>query len=144
MRTKFVKPAIAAVVVIAALAVGVERLTRVASDKTYAFRAEIRTNMALDLDPTGAIPLRETQSGDFDVTWSNENGGSLKILPGASTRIWAIRLIDPGWDDVVGWAISHLTEIQASTAASVTPTQKTPFAAVLTSDGNLAVVQIHR
>jgi len=144
MHSRITKPAIAAVVLLAALAVGVERLTRVASDKTYAYSAEIRTNMALDLDPAGAIPLREAQSEDFDVTWSNESGGSLKILPGASTRIWAIGLIDPGWDDVVGWAISHLAEIQASTATSIAPTQKTPFVAVLTSDGNLAVVQIHR
>jgi hypothetical protein len=100
--------------------------------------------MALDLDPTGAIPLREARPEDFDVTWSREDGGSLRILPGSSTRIWAIPLIDPGWDGIVGWAFSHLAEIQASTAASVAPTEKTPFAAVLTSDGNLAVVQIHR
>ena len=144
MHSKLTKPAIAAVVVVAALAVGVERLTRVTHEKTYAFNAEIRTNMALDLDPTGAIPLRDARPEDFDVTWSTENGGSLKILPGSSNRIWAITLINPGWDDVVGWAFSHLSEIQTSTAAGVSPTEKTPFAAVLTSDGNLAVVQIHR
>lgn len=144
MHSRITKPTIAAVVVIAALAVGVERLTRVTPDKTYAFNAEIRTNMALDLDPNGAIPLRDARPEDFDVTWSTENGGSLKILPGSSNRIWAITLINPGWDDVTGWAFSHLVEIQASTATAVAPTEKTPFAAVLTSDGNLAVVQIHR
>ncbi len=144
MESRITRLALAAVVVTAALAVGVERLTRVTPEKTYAFTAEIQANTALDLDPKGAIPLREARPEDFDVTWSTEGGGSLKILPDSATRIWAITLISPGWDDAVGWAFSHLEEIQASDANSVAPTEKTPFAAVLTNEGNLAVIQIHR
>jgi hypothetical protein len=144
MDSRIAKPALAAAVVIAAIAFGVERFTHMKSDKTYAFNAEIRTNMALDLDPKGAIPLRDTRPEDFDVTWSGENGGSLKILPGSLVRIRAITLITPGWDDGIRWAYSHLDEIKGSTATSVVPTEKNPFAVVLTSEGNLAVIQINR
>ncbi len=144
MDSRIAKPALAAALLIAAIAVGVETLTRTRADKTYAFSAEIRANMALDLDPKGAIPLRETRPEDFDVTWSAENGGSLKILPGSLARIWAITLYKPEWDGAISWAYSHLEEIKASTATSVVPTEKSPFAVVLTSEGNLAVIQINR
>jgi hypothetical protein len=144
MDSKIAKSALAAALVIAAIAVGVETLTRTRPDKTYAFSAEIRANMALDLDPKGAIPLRETRTEDFDVTWSTENGGSLEILPGPLARIWAITLFKPEWDAAISWAYSHLEEIKASTATSVVPTEKSPFAVVLTSEGNLAVIQINR
>lgn len=142
MNTKMARLGIAAVVVVAALAVGVERWTREAPKKVQAYSSEIRANTALDLDPDAALPLREARSEDFDVTWSAENGGSLKILPGSSVRIWRIKLIDPSWDAVIGWAFEHLAEIQESEATAVVPKKKTPFAAVLTSEGNLAVVKI--
>jgi len=144
MDSKVAKSALAAAVVLAAIAFGVETFTRTKPDKTYAFSAEIRANMALDLDSKGAIPLRETRPEDFDVTWSTENGGSLKILPGSLVRIWAITLIKPQWDGAIWWAYSHLEEIKGSTATSVVPTEKNPFAVVLTSEGNLAVIQVNR
>ncbi len=144
MDSKVAKSAIAAALLIAAIAVGVETLTRTRADKIYAFNAEIRANTALDLDPKGVIPLRETRPEDFDVTWSTENGGSLKILPGSLARIWAVTLIKPEWDGAVWWAYSHLEEIKGSTATSVVPTEKNPFAVVLTSEGNLAVIQVNR
>jgi len=144
MDSKIAKSAIAAAIVIAAIAFGVERFTGTRSDKAYAFSTEIRANMALDLDPKGALPLRETRPEDFDVTWSAENGGSLKILPGSLARIWAITLIKPEWDGAIWWAYEHVDEIKASTATSVVPTEKNPFAVVLTSEGNLAVIQIDR
>lgn len=141
MRTRFVKPALAAVVLIAALAVGVETLRPNKAPKTNAFSAEIRANTALDLDPEAAIPLRKAQPGDFDVTWDAEGGGSLRIMPGSSLRLLANTWRNPDWDDVVTWAHSNLAEIQASEATSVSA-HETQFAAVLTSDGNLAVVRI--
>ena len=78
------------------------------------------------------------------MTWASEGGGALKILPGSAARIWAISLIKPEWDGAIRWAYAHLDEIGASTAPSVAPTEKTPFAAVLTSEGNLAVIEINR
>ncbi len=145
MNSKMVKLAVAAVIAAGALTVGVERLTRSRPSRVQAFKAQIRANTALDLDPEAALPLRDARPEDFDVTWSSEHGGSLKILPGSSLRMWAITLINPRWDDVMGWAFSHLADIQKSEATSVVPTEQTRFAAVLTSEGNLAVVQIdHR
>ncbi len=142
MHSKITRPAIAAVVVVAALAVGVERLTRSRPNKTQAFSAQIHASMALDLDPEAALPLRDAQPGDFDVTWSSEDGGSLQILPGSSLRMLACPFIDPEWDDAVSWSYSNLAALRASSATRVVPTKSEPFVAVLTSAGNLAVVKI--
>jgi len=141
MKTRFVRPAIAAVVVITALAVGVETLRPGRTPKTNAFSAEIRANTALDLDPKAAIPLRKTQPEDFDVTWDSEAGGTLRIMPGSSLRLLALSWREAEWDEAVGWAISSLKKIQASDATSVSARQSR-YAAVLTSEGNMAVVQI--
>jgi len=131
----------AAVVFLAALAVGVETFRPRKSNQPHAFSAEIRANTALDLDPKAAIPLRQAQPEDFDVTWDGEGGGSLKIMSGSSVRILAPSWPDAKWDDVVGWAHSRLTEVQKSTVTSVVA-RVSRFAAILTSEGNLAIVQI--
>jgi prepilin-type processing-associated H-X9-DG protein len=144
MNSKVVKLAVAAVVVAGALAIGVETFRPGQTKKAYAFNAEIQANMALDLDPKAAVPIRDVQPGDFDVTWDSAGGGALKVMPGSSARIWRITLIEPGWDDAIEWSFSHLAEIRESTATSVVPTDKTPFAAVLTGEGNLAVIEINR
>jgi len=141
MKTRFVKPAIAAVVLIAALAVGVETFRPGKAAKTHAFSAEVRANTALDLDPRAAIPLRQARPEDFDVTWDGENGGTLRIMPGSSLRLSTPSWPEPEWDDVVGWAHSILAKMQESTATSVSA-RENRFAAILTSEGNLAVVQI--
>ncbi len=141
MRTRFVKPAIAAVVVITALAVGVETLRPGKATKTNAFSAEIRANTALDLDPRAAIPLRQAQPEDFDVTWDGEAGGTLRIMPGSSLRLLALGWKNAEWDEAVGWAIASLEKIRESTATSVSPRQN-PYAAILTSEGNLAILRI--
>lgn len=142
MNSKMAKLAVAAVVVVAALAVGVERLTRRAPNKMQAYSAQIRANMALDLDPDAAVPLRDAQAEDFDVTWSSEDGGSLQILPGSSLRILACPYIDTGFDSAVSWSYAHLAELGESTATRVVPTRREPFAVVLTSEGNLAVIKV--
>ena len=108
-----------------------------------AYIAEIQADKPLDLDPKAAAPLRDVQPGDFDVIWDTEGGGALKVAPGSSARLWAILLFEPGWNDAIEWAYSHLAEIKGSTATCVVPTEKTPFAAVLTGEGNLAVVEIN-
>ncbi len=141
MNGKIVKLAVAAVVVAGALAIGVETLRPRKTNQPHAFSAEIRTNMALDLDPKGAIPLRQAQPGDFDVTWDGENGGTLRIMPGSSLRLSTPSWTQPKWDDVVDWAHARLAEIGESAATSVSAREKR-FAAILTSEGNLAIVQI--
>jgi len=141
MNSKIAKLAVAAVIVVAALAVGVETFTRTRPDKTLAFSAEIRTNMALDLDPKAAIPLRQTRPEDFDVTWDGENGGTLRIMPDSSLRLATPSWPKPEWNNVVAWAHSILPKITESTDTSVSARQ-CRFAAILTSEGNLAVLQI--
>jgi hypothetical protein len=141
MNSKIVKLAVAAVVVAGALAIGVETLRPRRTNQPHAFSAEIRTNMALDLDPKGAIPLRQAQPEDFDVTWDGENGGTLRIMPGSALRIMAARWNDAKWEEIVSWAHSSLTQLQESTATSISARQSR-FAAILTSEGNLVVMQI--
>lgn len=141
MNSKIAKLAVVTVVVVAALAVGVETFTRTKPDKTHAFSAEIQANMALDLDPKGAIPLRQTQPEDFDIAWDGENGGTLRIMPGSSLRLCTPSERQPKPDQALLWAHSILAEIPESTATSVSA-RESRFAAILTSEGNLAVVQI--
>jgi len=141
MNSKIARLAVAAVVVAAALAVGVERLTRSVPDKPAVYSAEIQANMALDLDPKAALPLHQAQPGDFDVTWDGENGGTLRIMSGSSLGLLTPGWPDPQWDEVVGWAHRVLDKIGESTATSIAARQER-FAAILTSDGNLAVVRI--
>ena len=141
MNSRITKLAVAAVVVVAALAVGVERFTRTRPDKTQAFSAEIQANMALDLDPRAAIPLRRTQPGDFDVIWDGENGGTLRIMPGSSLQLCAPSGRQPKPDEALLWAHSILAEMPESTTTSVSA-RESRFVAILTSEGNLAVVQI--
>jgi hypothetical protein len=141
MNSKITKPALAAVVAVAALAVGVEKLTGTKPDKTHAFSAEIRAGMALDLDPKAAIPLRPTQPEDFDVTWDGEDGGTLRIIPGSSLRLCTPSTRQPKADEALLWAHSILGEMPESTMTSVSA-RESRFAAILTSEGNLAVVQI--
>jgi prepilin-type processing-associated H-X9-DG protein len=141
MNGKIMKLAVAAVVVAGALAIGVETLRPRKTNQAHAFSAEIRTNMALDLDPKAAIPLRQAQPEDFDVTWDGENGGTLRIMPGSSLRLSTPSWTQPEWDDVVDWAHARLAEIGESTATSISARQGR-FAAILTSEGNLAIVQI--
>ncbi len=141
MRTRFVKPALAAVVLIAALAVGVETLRPDKAAKINAYSAEIQANTALDLDPKAAIPLRQAQPEDFDVTWDAEAGGTLRIMSGSSLRLLPIPWKEAQWDEVVSWAISSVGKMQESDVTSVSARQS-PYAAVLTSEGNLAIIQI--
>ncbi len=142
MNSKITRLAVAAVVVVAALAVGVERLTRNKPDAVQAFSARIQANMALDLDPEAALPLREAQPNDFDVTWTGENGGTLQILDESSLRILACPLIDPQWDGAISWSYANLNKLQESSATQAVPTKREPFVAVLTSEGNLAVIEV--
>lgn len=141
MNSKIAKLALAAVVVVAALAIGVERLTRTRTKEATAFSAEIQANMGLDLDPKAAIPLQQAQPGDYDVMWDSENGGTLKIMPGSSLQLLAPGWRDPEWDHVVAWAHRVLEKIEESTTTSITAREE-QFAAILTSEGNLAVVRI--
>jgi hypothetical protein len=142
MRYRIVQLAAVAVVLATALAIGVETFRPSKPDKTYAFSAEIRANTALDLDPKAALPLKQVQPQDFDVTWDGENGGTLRIMPGSSLRLLTPPSgLNPKWENVVDWAHSILAELGKSTATSVSAREKR-FAAILTSEGNLAVVEI--
>jgi hypothetical protein len=141
MKHRVGRFALAAVLLAAAMAVGVETLRPNKPDKPYAFSARIQANTALDLDPKAAIPLKQVQPEDFDVTWDGENGGTLRIMPGSSLRLLTPSWRGPKWEDVVVWAHSALAELEKSTTTSVSAREKR-FAVILTSEGNLAVVEI--
>ncbi len=141
MHNRTVHIAAAAVIVVAALAIGVEVLRPAGTDGPSAFSAQLQANTALDLDPKAAIPLRQAQPGDFDVTWDAEDGGTLRIMSSSSLRLLAPPWPDAEWDDVVGWAHARLEKVLNSTATSVAARERR-FAAILTSEGNLAIVQI--
>ena len=137
------------------------------SGRVPAFRTVLHGNSALDLE-TGAvvsIPIERTRAevsarpGEliatvtemptkakwpegFDVAWDNTGGGALVVRPDSAVRIVAI----PGaekerWDQAISLARGALATLRTSTADKILA-NKTSFAAVLTSEGNLATVQI--
>jgi len=62
-------------------------------------------------------------------------------MPGSSLRLCAPAERQPKADEALLWAHSILSKIPESTTTSVSA-RESRFAAILTSDGNLAVVQI--
>ncbi|UCG57846.1 MAG: hypothetical protein JSU70_23645 [Phycisphaerales bacterium] len=140
MYARITKLAAAAVIVVAAFTLGVERLVSVRSDKVHAYRAQIHGNTALDLDPAAAIPFSDKRPNGFDVAWDSEGGGALLVTAGSSARILALP-IAKNWDLAMFRARDTLAELRESTSTRVLANQS-KFVAVLTSEANLAVVEI--
>jgi len=128
------------------------------SGRVPAFKCVIYDNSALDLE-TGAavllpnerpraeslivraVPQAKWPEG-FDVAWDNDGGGALMVGPGSGARIVGL----PGakkerWEEAISTARRTLGVLRTSTAKGILARQSS-YAAVLTSEGNLAIVEI--
>ena len=107
------------------------------------FTSKIYDNTALDLDTGAAVPLGTEWPDNLEIAWDNDGGGAIMVkkkqskvkfitLPGVKKGIWA---------DALSTARNSIGVLKASTSSGVLANQ-TNFIAVLTSEGNLAVVEI--
>jgi hypothetical protein len=111
-----------------------------------AFRSQIYDNSALDLETGAAVaadalPEAEWPTG-FDVAWDNDGGGALMVGPGSGARIVGLPGAKEGnWEEAISMGRKARGILRTSKAKGIMASQSN-LAAVLTSEGNLAVIRI--
>ncbi len=120
--------------------VPVEQLIK--SGKVPAFKTQIYDNTGLDLETGVTAPLKDEWPGLFDVTWDNDGGGALMVKPRSPVRFLSLGAAEK-WEDAISMARNTLAVLRTSTARGIFAGQS-KFVAILTSEGNLAVIRIGR
>ncbi len=110
------------------------------SGKVPAFKTQIYDNTGLDLDTGVSVPFMDEWPALCDVAWDNDEGGALMIKPKSSVRFIALGAAEK-WEDAISTARNSIGVLRSSTSKGMFASQS-KFAAVLTSEGNLAVIQI--
>lgn len=118
--------------------VPVEQLIK--SGKVPAFKTQIYDNTGLDLETGVTVPFMDEWPALCDVAWDNDGGGALMIKPRSSVRFLALGAAEK-WEDAISMARNSLDVLRTSTSKGMFASQS-KFAAVLTCEGNLAVIQI--
>jgi len=110
------------------------------SGKVPSFKTQIYDNTGLDLDTGVSVPFMDEWPALCDVTWDNDEGGALMIKPKSSVRFIALGAAE-NWEDAISIARNSLAVLRISTSKGMFASES-KFAAVLTNEGNLAVIQI--
>lgn len=140
MRSRVVQLSIVSILAVAAIAWGVSKIASTWSSKPQSYRGQIRVGTPLDLDSPVILPLDNKQQADFDIAWSEEEGGTLVVPPGSPARILAIKRVRDQ-EGALEMAWDSLNELRESTSTRL-PAQQSRFVAVLTNRSNLAIVEI--
>ncbi len=112
------------------------------SGKVPSFEVQLPDNTGLDLDSGEIAMLKDEWPDRFDVAWDNDGGGVLMKKTGSGVRFLALPSGEKQmWDEAVYIARSQFDELRNSNTKVIWASQS-KFAAVLTSEGNLAVIQI--
>ncbi|NIP27917.1 MAG: tetratricopeptide repeat protein [Phycisphaerae bacterium] len=110
------------------------------SGKVPAFKTQIYDNTGLDLETGVSVPVMEDWPALCDVAWDNDGGGALMIKPKSSLRFIALGAAE-NWEEAISTARNSLGVLRTSNSKGMLASQS-KFGAVLTSEGNLAVIQI--
>ena len=110
------------------------------SGKVPAFKTQIFDNSGLDLETGVSVPFMNEWPAPCDVAWDNDGGGALMIKPMSSVRFLALGAAE-NWEDAISMARNSLDMLRTSTSKGMFASES-KFAAVLTSERNLAVIQI--
>jgi hypothetical protein len=110
------------------------------SGKVPAFKTQIYDNTGLDLETGASVPFMDEWPALCDVAWDNDGGGALMIKASSSVRFLALGTAEK-WEDAISMARHSLGVLKTSTSKGMFASVS-KFAAVLTSEGNLAVIQI--
>jgi len=117
-------------------------IEQIKSGKVPSFEVQLHDNTALDLE-SGEISLLKDEWPDrFDVAWDNDGGGVLMKKDGSGVRFLDLPSGEKQmWDEAIYMARGDIDELRNSNAKKIWASQG-KFAAVLTSERNLAVIQI--
>lgn len=117
-------------------------IKQIKSGKVPSFEVQLHDNTALDLE-SGEISLLKDEWPDrFDVAWDNDGGGALMKKDGSGVRFLALPSGEKQmWDEAIYMARSDIDELRNSNTRGIWASQG-KFAAVLTNEGNLAVIRI--
>ena len=110
------------------------------SGKVPSFKTQVYDNTGLDLETGLSMAFIGEWPTLYDVAWDNDGGGALMIKPRSSVRFLALGAAEK-WEDAISMARNSLDVLRTSTSKGMFASQS-KFAAVLTCEGNLAVIQI--
>jgi hypothetical protein len=117
-------------------------IEQIKSGKVPSFKVQLHDNTALDLDNGEIAILKDEWPDRFDVAWDNDESGVLMKKEGSGIRFLALSSGEKQtWDNVIYMARSDIDELRNSNTRGIWASRG-KFAAVLTSEGNLAVIQI--
>lgn len=112
------------------------------SGKVPYFEVQLHDNTVLDLDSGEILALKEEWPDRFDVAWDNDGGGVLMKKAGSGVRFLALPSGGKQrWNDAICMARSDIDILRNSNTRGIWASRG-KFAAVLTNEGNLAVIQI--
>jgi len=105
--------------------------------------AELKNNSVLDLDTGKVMPLEKDWPQTHELAWDNDMGGALMIAPNSKARILALPEATEMNDALLRKVIEpYMQALLALSQERGMPAKRARFAAVLTSEGRLAVVEI--
>jgi len=117
-------------------------IEQIKAGKVPSFKVQLHDNTGLDLDNGEIAPLKDEWPDRFDVAWDNDEGGVLMKKAGAGVRFLDLPSGEKQrWDKAIYMARSDIDELRNSNTRSIWA-GRSKFSAVLTSEGNLAVIQI--
>ncbi len=112
------------------------------SGEVPSFEVQVYDNTALDLDSGEIAMLKDEWPDRFDVAWDNDEGGVLMKKAGSGVRFLGLPSGEKQmWDEAIYMARGNIDELRNSNTRGIWASRG-KFAAVLTSEGNLAVIQI--
>jgi hypothetical protein len=115
---------------------------QIKSGQVPSFEVQLNDNTALDLDTGEVAMLKDEWPDRFDVAWDNDEGGVLMKKDGSGVRFLALPSGEKqSWDNAIYNAGSDIDELRNSNTRGIWASQG-KFTAVLTSEGNLAVIRI--
>lgn len=97
---------------------------------------------ALDIDRGIIIGVNKDVPREYDIGWDNDNGGVLMVNPKKSAQIIGLSGIGKGKNKEAIERAEKSRELLENSPSKGILAEQTVFCAVLTSEGNLAVIEI--
>ncbi len=104
---------------------------------------DLKDNSVVDLDTGKVMPLEKAWPQTHELAWDNDMGGVLMVAPNSKARILALHKATEMSDALLRKVIEpDMQKLLALSQERGVPAKQARFAAVLTSEGQLAVLEI--
>jgi tetratricopeptide (TPR) repeat protein len=109
------------------------------------YAVELKDNWALDLDTGKSVQLEKDWADAYEVAWDNDIGGTLMIKPQSQkVRIMAVPEASDLESAVRKALEPDMPRLLALSQERGVPAKRSRFAAVLTDQGQIAVIEVSR